>query len=751
MPRSIVRAAVVLSVTAWLPAQGILDAGGRPDPAFPDLHAWYAAWQGVNGTTTPVDGAAVSRWHDLSVHGHDLVRVDPDPARHPTFRLHSAGGPAAVEFDGDDYLWADRTTEFGTLTAAKTVFFVSRVRSADGGYVFDGTTVSGRNAVFTGQSGAQHRWHTYAGATAAAGTFVEHDIFQVHSVLIGPGQLEHFVAGASIYSAPSTIAAWEGLTLGARYTLDHELIGDIAEVLVYRRALTVAERQAVEGYLLGRYIPVAAPVAPAATAVFVGGVGYPAYRIPSLLRTRSGVLLAFCEGRQSLNDHSQNDIVLRSSLDAGATWGALQLLFDDGTNSLNNPCAVQILAGPNAGRILLMFQRYPTGCHVSCVVPGLTGANICRCFVMHSDDDGATWSQPLDITAQVKRPTAVKAVASGPGIAIVKRRAPHQGRILFPFNQFDTAGHWQNYAVFSDDGGGSWSYGAVVDDSQTPGTGNEVQFVERIDGSILLNSRSQGGTNHRKTAVTTDGGATWGPMGEDGKLNEPRVMASVLRFTDPLDGHSSRIVFAGPDSRRGRVNGSVRISYDEGRTWIESKMIHRGAYAYGCLAAADERRLGVLYEAAGYARIEFATMTVEWLSDRRDCLGNGAHGGRYGVGCAGTGQWVPVLDALGCPTPGSTVSLQVGQGLGAALAVVAIGLGTGSTPISACHIDVQPILLSLPLFRLSGNGPAQGYHSLPIALPATMLPLAFTAQAFVLDAGAASGFSASNAQELIVF
>ena len=231
------------------------------------------------------------------------------------------------------------------------------------------------------------------------------------------------------------------------------------------------------------------------------------------------------------------------------------MLRDDGANSLNNPCGVQIRSGPNAGRIVLMYQRYPAGCHVSCVVPRLTGSNICRSFVMHSDNDGLTWSQPLDITPQVKRPTLVKAMNSGPGIAIQKRRPPHQGRIMFPFNQLDTSGHWENYAVFSDDGGFSWSYGAVADDSQTPGAGNEVQFVERIDGSVVLNSRSHGGTNHRKTAVSNDGGATWGLMTEDAKLNEPRVMASVLRFTDPLDGYQSRIVFAGPNSRRSRVNG----------------------------------------------------------------------------------------------------------------------------------------------------------------------------------------------------
>ena len=133
------------------------------------------------------------------------IRTSP---RRATFRLDGAGSSPAVEFDGDDYVWADKNAQFGTLAGDKTVLFVARVRSADGGYVFDGTTALGRNAVFTGQSGAQHRWHTYTGATPPVGPAVEHDVFQVHSVQMGPGQLEHFMAGTLIYSGSSAVAPW---------------------------------------------------------------------------------------------------------------------------------------------------------------------------------------------------------------------------------------------------------------------------------------------------------------------------------------------------------------------------------------------------------------------------------------------------------------------------------------------------------------------------------------------------------------
>lgn len=743
-------ASVIAATGGILRGQGLLAANGQPDAANADLYAWYAAWQGVSSLMTPIDGSAVVRWDDLSSNQRDLVRADASSLRQPTFRLGNTHRPPAVEFDGNDYLWSNDSNEFGTLAGAKTVFFVARVRSADGGYVFDGTAATNRNAVFTGQTSSPNQWHTYAGA-AATGSSVDHDVFQVHTVTFAAGQLEHFVNGTSIYAGPSAITPWGGLTLGARYTLGNALIGDIAEMLIYSRALTTSEQQGIEGYLLARHPEVTPPEEPTATDVFLGGNGYPAFRIPALLRTQSGVLLAFAEGRQSLNDHSQNDMVLRRSTDAGQTWNALQVLHDDGTNSLNNPCCVQIESGPNAGRVLLMYQRFPTGCHTNCVVPGLTGNNICRSFLMHSDDDGLTWSPSVEITAQVKRPTQARAVASGPGIGIQKRRAPHVGRILFPFNQLDTSGHWWNYAVFSDDGGATWDYGTLVDDTQTPGQGNEVQFVERSDGSVLLNSRSNGGTRHRKTAVSVDGGATFMPMSEDAKLNEPQVMASVLRFTDPLDGYRNRIAYAGPNSQGSRSNGTVHLSYDDGATWTESKMIHVGFYAYSCLALADEHRLGLLYEASGYSRIAFTAMTVEWLSDHRDCLGNGAHGSPYGSGCAGSGGFAPTLSTYGCPTPGNVVTLQLSQGLGATLATIGLGTGVGTAPLGPCTVHVLPLLGTLPLFVMHGNGAGNGSFDVPLALPATLPPSTLTAQAFLLDPGAATGFTTSNATELVIF
>ena len=112
--------------------------------------------------------------------------------------------------------------------------------------------------------------------------------------------------------------------------------------------------------------------------VFIEGSEYPSFRIPSIVVSKQGTLLAFAEGRNKRSDHAANDIVLKRSTDGGKTWGKLILVAEDGGNSLNNPQAVVV---PRTGRILMMYQRYPQGIHEGQVKPGHDGPNICRNFL----------------------------------------------------------------------------------------------------------------------------------------------------------------------------------------------------------------------------------------------------------------------------------------------------------------------------------------------------------------------------------
>jgi sialidase-1 len=119
--------------------------------------------------------------------------------------------------------------------------------------------------------------------------------------------------------------------------------------------------------------------------------------------------------------------------------------------------------------------------------------------------------------------------------------------------------------------------------------------------------------------VSGDGGATWSKVEDVPDLADPGCMASVLRYSDPADGAKSRLLFSGPQSTR-RENGTVFLSYDEGKTWPVKRVLCKGAFAYSCLAALPDGTIGCLYEADGAGKIVFARFTLDWLTDGRDRL-----------------------------------------------------------------------------------------------------------------------------------
>src|SRR5687767_12716728 len=346
--------------------------------------------------------------------------------------------------------------------------------------------------------------------------------------------------------------------------------------------------------------------------VFVNGQeGYPAFRIPALLATKHGTLLAFAEGRAHLRDHAENDIVLKRSADGGKTWGPLHLIHEDGANSLGNPTAVVVR---ETGRVLLMYQRYAKGFDEHKAEPGYEGPNVCRTLITHSDDDGVTWSEPRDITRQVKRPTVVTSTATGPGIGIQLARGKHAGRILMPFNQ-GPYGKWQVYAAWSDDGGETWRYGETALEG-TKGYANEVQFVELSDGSVMLNARNQVGDKLRKIAISRDGGVTWSATRDDLALIEPECQASLLRHPNNNDPTKDAFLFSNPATQSARTNGTIRLSRDEGKTWAASRVLYPGSFAYSCLASMPDGSVGCLFERDGYRKTSFVRFTVDWIEDK---------------------------------------------------------------------------------------------------------------------------------------
>ena len=361
-----------------------------------------------------------------------------------------------------------------------------------------------------------------------------------------------------------------------------------------------------------------AAVDPQFSDVFVAGKDqFPSIRIPSVVVAKPGTVLAFAEGRAAAADQAHNKIILKRSTDGGKTWGALQIIASDGANSLNNPTSV---VEQNSGRVWLMYQRIPGQLKEGskATATGYEGTNVYRNFLVWSDDDGVTWSQPVDVTRSTKRPTVATTIASGPGIGIQLTRGPHAGRLIFPFNE-GPFWQWNNFAVFSDDRGVTWQCGENVPGAsltdakgKTRSQVNEVQMVELADGSVRLNSRQFAGTKVRKTAVSRDGGATWSPVEDVPELHDPSCMASIFRLTFPAAGAPSRILYSGPDSLK-RNNGTIHISYDEGKTWPVKKVLFPGSFAYSVLTQLPGGDIGCLFETDNADRIAFARFPLAWL------------------------------------------------------------------------------------------------------------------------------------------
>lgn len=346
---------------------------------------------------------------------------------------------------------------------------------------------------------------------------------------------------------------------------------------------------------------------PQFTDVYVAGEGgYNTYRIPSVIATSKGTLLAFAEGRRAgAGDAGDIDLVVKRSADGGATWSPMQVIGDNGPNTFGNPCPV---LDTRTGTIWLLTTQNPGTSRERDIIAG-TAAGTRTVWVMKSDDDAATWSDPTEITSSVKRADWTW-YATGPGVGIQTR----MGRLVIPANHAEAgSGISRSHMFFSDDGGRSWHIGA----SAEAGT-NESQVVELADGRLLLNMRNHPPKppNVRMIATSTDAGQTLSATVADTALIEPPAQASILRLSLAGARDRNRLLFANPASAK-RERMTVRLSYDEGASWPVSRVLHEGPSAYSSLVMLKNESAGLLFERGArgpYERITFARFTIGWLT-----------------------------------------------------------------------------------------------------------------------------------------
>lgn len=361
----------------------------------------------------------------------------------------------------------------------------------------------------------------------------------------------------------------------------------------------------------------AAGAEPIQKPLYVQGVGgYNNYRIPALLATQAGTLLAFCEGREG-GDSSDIDLLVRRSEDGGKTWSRKQVVWDEGANVCGNPCPVQ---DQETGVIWLLMTWNDRRSGNTELHQG-TGIDTRRVFVCSSEDDGRTWSPPKEITDTAKEKDW-SWYATGPGVGIQLRQGRHKGRLVIPCDHTSADG-FGSHVIYSDDHGKTWQIGGVV-----TGGCNECQVVELANGKLMLNMRVQeNGQGRRGIARSKDGGETWSKLKFDPALLEPVCQASFLRYSLASDGGKNRVLFSNPAStppqgrtRGQRVNMTVRLSYDEGKTWPVSRSLHEGPSAYSSLAVLPDGGIGCLYEGGDtlYGEIVFARFSLRWLTDGKD-------------------------------------------------------------------------------------------------------------------------------------
>ncbi|MCP2363623.1 sialidase-1 [Nonomuraea thailandensis] len=349
--------------------------------------------------------------------------------------------------------------------------------------------------------------------------------------------------------------------------------------------------------------------------------GYHTYRIPAVVVTGAGTVLAFAEGRRgSASDSGHIDLVLKRSSDGGRTWGGLQVVATEPRRgTAGNPAPVVL----DDGRIVLVFVRQGPSATEEKIRRGqVAAADGRRAFVQVSEDDGVTWSAAREITQSVKRPEW-RWYATTPGHALVSRQGEHAGRIVVPANHSlppsgqdnGTEGKYNGgHSLLSDDGGQTWRIGYVDDNPDGYVNVNETTGTELPGGRIYLNTRTDStAPGTRADACSADGGQTLElPFRPQAGLAGPVVEGSVLWCESP-----EVLLFSGPAAPDARALMTVRASHDHGVTWRPVHTVSGLPAAYSDLVRVDGDTVGLLFETGDfgpYESIAFRRIPVSELA-----------------------------------------------------------------------------------------------------------------------------------------
>ena len=364
---------------------------------------------------------------------------------------------------------------------------------------------------------------------------------------------------------------------------------------------------------------------------------YQLYHIPGIVVTAKGTVLAWCEARKraaGVSDWDDIRILMRRSTDEGKTWSAPKSIANVEGPKAKNPFALKMKnVDPNDvtyNNPVMIAAKDGTVHMLFCL-------EYMRCFYQRSDDDGLTFSKPVEITATFeafKKDYDWKVLATGPDHSIQLKN----GRLIVPvWLSTGTGGNAHRPSVtatiYSDDQGATWKAGDIAvpctDEWINP---NETVAVELNDGRVMLNVRSESKAHRRLVTISPDGATNWSTPKFDEALLEPICMGGIVRYNH--EGQSL-ILFSNPHNlsradgkeepgkNRDRKNVSVKISRDEGQTWPVSKPIEPGPSMYSDIGVTQSGTILCFYGRSGDGkgvaafaggRLTLARFNLEWMT-----------------------------------------------------------------------------------------------------------------------------------------
>lgn len=312
---------------------------------------------------------------------------------------------------------------------------------------------------------------------------------------------------------------------------------------------------------------------------------YSNHRIPGMLVTSRGTLLAYREARRHMSDWARMDILLSRSTDFGESFAPDVMLAEgtEGHPTVNNP----VMAEDGQGRIHFLY----------CEDYGVEGGR-----VLHrvSEDDGVTWGPAEDISAAT-RPEYRNVIAFGPGHGICLKN----GTLIFPVwlvpksagNRPKAHGPSEVTTLYSTDHGASWRLGTLLEHTADTPSPNETTAAQRPDGSVYLNIRVTSGRGCRAQAVSPNGFDGWQAYRAVEALPDPSCFGSVAAYDDGV--HTPALVFGNCAHASERRNVTVRMSFDGGETFPCQRLLCADGGGYVEVAADNKNGwIYVLYERA---------------------------------------------------------------------------------------------------------------------------------------------------------